>query len=284
MARMKVAADTNRQLNTSDKNRQRSLYTVQATVWKDKKLVGFLHNHLVADTEGHTVERWSPTKKRRKSISSHEVTTDYSYHMNGVDHKDRDTADWTVSLKSNRFYLRIFYWLFDGVLHAMYTIIKSVSCDDEAHPWHKYRSKHLGRYKFQMDLATDLISKGIEMDWSDIEDNKTKPVYVRKQDWVPCGCMRCFFCKKGLTSGVDHKKKGKQRRSRSGLSECPAERAKVTNTTRRCLVCYKNQRVLNPTADKTTLDRLCRRSRLGCTTCKVNVCSGCWKEFEHAVL
>ena len=69
------------------------LYTVQATVWNDKKLVGFLHNHLVEDTEGHTVDRWSPRKKKRQPISSHGVTTDYSYHMNGVDHKDRDTAD-----------------------------------------------------------------------------------------------------------------------------------------------------------------------------------------------
>jgi hypothetical protein len=51
-------------------------YTIQATVWKDKKLVGFLHNHLVEDMEGHTVERWLPWKKKRKSISSHGVTTD----------------------------------------------------------------------------------------------------------------------------------------------------------------------------------------------------------------
>jgi hypothetical protein len=76
--------------------------------------------------------------------------------MNGVDHKDRDTADWTVSLKSNWFNLRIFYWLFDdGVLHAMYCIVKVVA-RDKAHPWHKYLSKHSGRYKFQMDLANSL--------------------------------------------------------------------------------------------------------------------------------
>jgi hypothetical protein len=48
-------------------------------------------------------------EEEKKSISSHAVTTDYSYHMNaGVDHKDRDTVDRTVSLKSNLFYLGIF--------------------------------------------------------------------------------------------------------------------------------------------------------------------------------
>ena len=175
--------------------------------------------------------------------------------MNGVDHKDRDTADWTVSLKSNRFYLQIFCWLLDGVLHAMHTIIKVVA-RDKAHPWHKYLSKHLGRCKFQMDLANDLISCGIDMDWLDVDDDETKPVYVRGQDYVPCGCNECFFCKKGLTHGIDHKKKGK-RRSRSFVRpECPTKRAKVGETAGRCTLCYNNQRALNPTLTRSSIDKL----------------------------
>jgi hypothetical protein len=56
--------------------------------------------------------------------------------MNGVDHKDRDTADWTISVKTNRFYMRIFFWLLDdGVLHAMYTILKAIIGNDEEHAW-----------------------------------------------------------------------------------------------------------------------------------------------------
>jgi hypothetical protein len=177
------------------------------------------------------------------------VTTDYSYHMNGVDHKDRDTADWTVSLKSNRFYLRSFYWLFNGVLHhAMYTIIKVYGSDKE-HPWNKYHSKEDGPYNFQMDLANDLISEGISMDWSDVDveqdDNSTRPNYLRHQDFVPCGCMKCFFCKKGLTHGLDHKKEGKWR-SLSVRPECPIKRARGTNNPQRCTLCHKNQRALNP--------------------------------------
>jgi hypothetical protein len=266
----------------------RKLYTVQAAVWKDKKLVGFLHNHLVEDTtEGHTIDRWSPRKKKRQPISSHGVTTDYSYHMNGVDHKDRGTADWTVSLKSNRFYLRIYYWLFDGVLHAMYTIIKVYGSDKE-HPWNKYRSKENGCYNFQMDLVNDLISEGISMDWSDVDveqdDNSMRPNYLWHQDYVPCGCMKCFFCKnKGLTHGVDHKKKGK-RRSRSARPECPIKRAAVTETPRRCILCLKNQRALNPTLGFNKIERMCKRTRLGCTLCEANVCAGCWNVFEHDAL
>jgi hypothetical protein len=101
--------------------------------------------------------------------------------MSGVDQKDRDTADLTVSLKLNGFYLRIFYWLFDGMLHTMYSIIKAL-VRNKAHPWHAYLSKHLGCYKFQMDLVNKLISRGIGMDWSDVGDSDKKPVYMRKQD------------------------------------------------------------------------------------------------------
>jgi hypothetical protein len=103
-----------------------------------------------------------------------------------------------------------------GILHAMYyNIIKVVACDKDHHPWHKYLSKHLGRYKFQMDSANELISRGFGMDWSDVGDSDKKPVlYMRKEDYMlPCACKACFFCKNGLTThGVeDHKKKGKCR-------------------------------------------------------------------------
>jgi hypothetical protein len=116
-------------------------YTVQATIWKDKKLVGFLHNHLVKQNSNEEVLRWDSVTRRRKQIPSHAITKDYALHMNGVDHKDRDTADWTVSVKTNRFYMRIFFWLIDGVLRAMYTILKAVVGDNTAHKWRKYLRK-----------------------------------------------------------------------------------------------------------------------------------------------
>ena len=55
---------------------------MQATMWEDKKVVGFLDNHLVIGNADEYVERWSPRPKKR--VSSHEVTRDYALHMNGV--------------------------------------------------------------------------------------------------------------------------------------------------------------------------------------------------------
>ena len=94
-------------------------FTVQATVWRDKKLVGFLHNFKVEQPTGtHKVLRWSPTQGKRVEVEGPTVVSEYTAHYSGVDHKDRDTADWTVSIRGARFYMRIFFWLLDGVIHA----------------------------------------------------------------------------------------------------------------------------------------------------------------------
>jgi hypothetical protein len=95
----------------------------------------------VQPAKDYFVKRYVKNKARRVSISSHEIVSDYSKHMDGVDHKDRDTTDWTVSLKSNRWYLRIFYWLVNGTLNAAYCIILALATDKN-NKWHKHLSKN----------------------------------------------------------------------------------------------------------------------------------------------
>jgi hypothetical protein len=128
----------------------------------------------VQPTKDYFVKQYVKNKAHRVSISSHKIVSDYSKHMNGVDHKDQDTADWTVSLKSNGWYLRIFYWLVDGILHATYCILCALAMDKN-HKWHKYLSKNGGQYKFQMDLGLALIAHGLGMDWKEGFHKDDKP-------------------------------------------------------------------------------------------------------------
>jgi hypothetical protein len=37
-----------------------------------------------------------------------------------------------------------------------------------------------------MNLANDLISRGISMGWLDVDDISTRPNHIQKQDYVPC--------------------------------------------------------------------------------------------------
>jgi hypothetical protein len=87
------------------------LFKVQATVWKDKKEIGFPHNHLVTtvDDDTENVQRWDREKRRKVRIRSPKVVKDYQDNMNGVDCKDHDTADWGTSIRTCRYYLRIFF-------------------------------------------------------------------------------------------------------------------------------------------------------------------------------
>jgi hypothetical protein len=143
------------------------------------------------------------------------------------------------------------------------------------------KSKHLGLYKFQMDLAIDLTSRGITMDLSDIEDIQNKSFYIRKQDYVPCTCMVYFFCTDGLTHRINHNKTG-ERRSQSHRAEYPIKQPKVTEDTRRCTFCYKNQWALNPTLATSDIRKACKTSHLGCTVCEANMlCAGCRQYFGH---
>ena len=259
--------------------KSRHIYTVQATIWRDKKLVGFLHNHLVKSASDTTVLRWSPRKKRRADIPSHEVTLDYQFHMNGVDHKDRDTTDWTVSIKTYRFYLRILFWLLDGVLHAMKTIVKHTVGEDLNHKWYEYTKAVYGRYRFQMDLANALITLGLKMDWKDFSD--PRPSYMRQVDWVPCACGRCFFCENGLTHGVAHKTTG-HKRSYERVDCLPVRETMKHQDW--CSLCTNRIKRMHPTYSSKQVNKARLKSRKGCVGCDKWVCATCWSDFEHGTV
>ena len=89
---------------------RRGSYVVQGTVWRDKKEVGFLHNHLVGPSDDHYTKRWTKVDgvSKHAKIKSPEVQADYAKYMNGIDQCDHDTSDYSVSICTNRYYLQIF--------------------------------------------------------------------------------------------------------------------------------------------------------------------------------
>ena len=80
------------------------------TTWKDRKQVMFVHTHLVGNSVADTeVERHVKGRRERVKISCPAVVRDYSLNMNGVDKSDRDGRDNSVTIRSNRWYLRIWF-------------------------------------------------------------------------------------------------------------------------------------------------------------------------------
>jgi hypothetical protein len=70
---------------------RQTAFTMQASVWRDKKQVAMLHNVDVIqpDQDTHKVLRMSPKSKKTKEVDSPRVISSYSSTYNGVDRKDR---------------------------------------------------------------------------------------------------------------------------------------------------------------------------------------------------
>ena len=79
-----------------------------------------------------------------------------------------------------------------------------------------------------MDLGQALMDYGVAKDWKNPETDP-RPSFIRQQDWIPCGCNKCFFCRNGMTHGVAHKVKGQKRKTSSkARPKCPKDRVKLS--------------------------------------------------------
>lgn len=216
-------------------------FIIQGTIWKDKKLVGVLHNHKVGDSDGERTLRYNSKTHRREAVNTHPILPDYIRYMRGVDRFDQSMNDYNISLRGCRWYLRLFYYVVNAALANMRAITRIIverdaeSSDIEEgsqpagkkDPWEKYLGK-MGWFKWMVDLGHALIKEAITMEWTDLTDNATRPKWMRQQALLPCRCKnKCVFCQLGLTGKDGPPKK---RRSQSAL-RTPASRSSTTSST-----------------------------------------------------
>ena len=84
-------------------------YYIQCSTWRDKKQVMFIHTKAVGRTEAGDVLRHVKGKSKRVSLKAPNVQKIYANNFNAVDRNDRGSADYTCSIRTNRWYLRIFF-------------------------------------------------------------------------------------------------------------------------------------------------------------------------------
>ena len=77
-------------------------FFIQYTTWKDKKQVMFLHTNMVGPSKIHTVRRGMKGRANRIIIRSPQAQEDYSSYFNAVDRNDRDSADNSIPVRTNR--------------------------------------------------------------------------------------------------------------------------------------------------------------------------------------
>eukprot|EP00956_Cyclotella_meneghiniana_P022021 scaffold40902_cov50-Cyclotella_meneghiniana.AAC.1 len=175
-------------------------YYIQATTWRDKKQVCFLSSNEVGFSDGMSVKRHTKKRAQRDTIEAPRAQQDYSRFFN---------AELT------------------GMTGIALTIPPQSRSSTERlggefpEYWTLYSDKNGGLRRFQIDLGIALMNYGIGLDWNG-DVNTQRPRWMRRLDFVPCDCEKCFFCVHNLTTGIDHKRKnvtiqyacGSQRRTK----------------------------------------------------------------------
>ena len=265
------------------------MFTLQATIWMDRKLVGFLHSAQVTRSDGFTVKRYNRKEKKRVDVPTPPVTGEYADCMGAVDMTDGDGANYSLSFRSNRWYLRLCAWTLERAVHCVYQVaifLTNEAIERLAH-WKKYTSKEDGRFKFAVELGIECIDKGIRMDWvGDINDDSGKPAWCRQTALVPCDCKlyKCFFCATGRTTGIVHKPKRQIRPSTVPRGHA-RNREPTFKNGKRCCMCYQRLSAANPNWSSAEKKSQRKKTTKGCRGCvpKAPVCELCWPSFVHRV-
>jgi hypothetical protein len=213
----------------------------------------------------------------------------YREHFNAVDINDRDSADYSTSIRTIRYYIRMLCWSLDRVIHTCYVVVcECAKAGIGPVEWKKYTSKHNGRHDFQIHLAISLMNRAISLDWDGRSD---RPNYMRQRDFEPCDCKRCYFCKNGHTGRICNKMKqdyvmqykcGKRLRKRG----CSDVRVKVLNNSDYCRMCYRNHPGVDASGNAINSKErkaACNQSYLGCPSCEEPICKKCWGTYDHCV-
>ena len=132
-----------------------------------------------------TVKRHVKGKRKIVDLNAPPIQPDYAQYYNVVDINDRDSAGYSCSIRTCRWYLRVFFWLLDRVVHSCFIILVTIG----RYEWLKYRDLNGNdRRKFQIDLSLAVMKCGIKYDWLAPFDEKNKPEWLRQKSYVPCAC------------------------------------------------------------------------------------------------
>lgn len=96
---------------------------ISCTAWKDNKIVTLLSTYAGALPEAK-VDRYDKKKKEKVKIACPFIVLEYNKHMGGVDLMDSFLGRNHITLRSKKWYLRIFFHLFDLAVTNAWIIYK----------------------------------------------------------------------------------------------------------------------------------------------------------------
>ena len=274
--------------------KHKKAFYIQATTWRDKKQVCFVNSHRTGTSHGKniTVRRGRKGSREKEVLAGTIAQREYAKWYAAVDRSDRDSADYSTTIQTHRFYLRINCWVLDRVVHLCYVAV----CFGLLIPgpviamfavWKVFTSKNGGRKKFQIKLGLDIMNYAISKAWDGKSD---RPDWMRQGPFIPCDCKECYFCLNGHTTGISHTKKAKVKvvSLRKGLvswtEECTEVAVNIGRGSDFCRQCMrKNKGATDQNGKKLSYRqrqklKSTKYSRMGCPQCDEHICQACWTE------
>ena len=142
----------------------------------------FLHAHLVGNEIAKTkVERYIKGRKKRIEIECSAVVKDYSLNINGIDKSDHDRCDISVTIRSIGWYLRIWLWTMEMLIHCVYVVVCYCANEGIRDDWKQYTYK-------------------IRLGW--LEEFVKKTIWDEGKKYVPCNCRFYFFCNQSKSQEI----------------------------------------------------------------------------------
>ena len=143
-------------------------YYIQCTTWRDKKQVWFLSSNEVGYTKGLTVKRHSKKKKKQDNIVGPRAQRNHVTYLNTVGRNDHDSFFSSATIQTIHYYLRIFFWALDRVVHTLFVAVSyPTKSGINKSDWKKYLNRNSERHDFQIDLIISLINFAIALEWED---------------------------------------------------------------------------------------------------------------------
>ena len=123
------------------------------------------------------------------------------------DRNNRESAELSKSIWTNRYNIRIFCWGLDRVFHIEYVSVCFLARKYIGNPeWKKYLKRKSACHDFQIDLGIALLKYGIWLELGGKDESK-RPYYMTREAFLPCEYYVCFHCKICIMSGIAHASK-----------------------------------------------------------------------------
>lgn len=144
-------------------------HDIVAVRWLDNRSVQLLST-FIGDEPVTTCKRWDGKEKKFIDVPRPAIVSEYNKHMGGVDLADMLMELYKVNHRSNKWYMRLFYWcLGTAVTNSWLLYRKHLKiCEPN--------TKHMPLITFQMEIANELLTA-----------TSSFPSYVTKKRGRPSG-------------------------------------------------------------------------------------------------